>query len=151
MATEYCQIVKDRISMLLQQIGQAAKLDSDVLLVQEILSNAYVWIDEDVNVNWPVKDIGEVKEVLKEFAKRGILLDLFIKSEISPRWRLKHEEVFIYLSPSWGKEEGASCRLVQVGTKTYESPIYKLICTDKEADEILSKGVENKLEEEIPF
>ena len=132
----YCKLVADKIGYHLDCIGKTAKLNDTVLLIQELMPDAYLWLDEDINVNWPVKEIGEVKIVLNMFARKGILLNRFIKSETSPRWTLKNGEIRIDLSPSWSKEEGASCRLVQVGVTKSEYPVYKLVCTDKEFDEL---------------
>jgi len=87
-----------------------------------------------VYIVWAAKSMDEVKERLAILAKNKIFLEEYIKSDACPCWRLKGLYVSIYLSPRWydEKEEGATCKLVQVGTKPSEPiPIFKLVC-DKE-------------------
>jgi hypothetical protein len=88
--------------------------------------DAYIWVDSDVNIGWTCKDITEVKEILKSFARVGIMLEEYKPSDTYPRWNLRGKRVTIILAPSWTTSEGANCKLVQVGTK--EVPVYKLRC-----------------------
>ena len=125
----YCKIVNDAITEHMDRIGKAAKLNATVILAQEILPKAHIWIDYEVNIYWAVRDIDEVKEALREFAKKGILLEKFYPSKTNPQWQLKHGDYTIRLDPQWSKEEGASCKLVQVGLEPQPPrPIYKLVC-----------------------
>uniref|UniRef100_A0A6M3KJD4 Uncharacterized protein n=1 Tax=viral metagenome TaxID=1070528 RepID=A0A6M3KJD4_9ZZZZ len=131
----YNKIVAIRLEELKDSIEKIKLLNDDVNLALEIMPDAHVWLDYEVNIHWPVKSMDDVKEVLKEFAKKHILLDHFVESEISPTWYLKGINSKIRLSPQWyyDSEEGVTCRLVKVGEDTRTYPKYKLVC-DEEKD-----------------
>jgi hypothetical protein len=120
--------IQTRITYLLDQIGKANKTEEDLLLAEELMPDANIWIDYEINIDWVVKSMEEVKEVLARFAKRGIFIRNVLKSDTKPTWFLKGKSCAIRLTPNWTREEGASCRLVQVGSRTEEVPIYKLVC-----------------------
>lgn len=128
-------IIEDKIRDLEERIEKVKLCNDDLIIAREILpEGASYWIDYEVNVNWAVKSMDEVKAVLKDFAKKGIMIDLFRESDTNPTWKLKGSKAGIRLSPIWSKEEGAVCRLVKVGEETIVNPIYKLVC-DKEAQD----------------
>lgn len=135
--------IKRAITDLLSQIGRVHKTEEDVILTEKLLADIpdiYIWIDYEVNVAWSVKSFDEVKKVLATFAKAGVMLDEYFKSDTNPRWRLKGRNVGISLSPRWEHEgtveEGVTCKLVRVGTKTVEQPIFKLVCNSVDGETI---------------
>jgi hypothetical protein len=121
------KIVEAKISDLLRKIEDVKLTNDDVVLVIEVLPEATIWLDHEVNVNWPVQDVKDVEDVLRRFAQRKVFLDKYYPSNMSPSWNLKGLHVMIRLAPVWSHEEGAACHLVQTGVETY--PTYKLICS----------------------
>ena len=126
------KLIREKIKDLKAKIVQTRTLDEDLKICQSVMpEDTYYWLDYEVNVSWAVKSIDEVKEVLKKFAKKGIMLDYFQESDTNPKWKLKGKKAGIRLSPDWSRDEetqGATCRLVKVGEKTETYPIYKLMC-----------------------
>ena len=126
------KIVEEKIDELQNTIRRVETTNDDVELVLSLMPNAYIWVDHEVNVNWPVKSMKEVKQILRKFAKKKAMLDHFIESPSQPIWYLKGINVLIRLVPTWSIDaEGATCRLVKVGENTYTNPIYKLVCDDE--------------------
>lgn len=130
--------VVNKVKYLQDQIKDAKKTSEDVILVKELFPDFYVWVDRDVNCSFYPKSMDEVKNILKVFAKRGVLIDHFMESESNPIWYLKGKNVTIRLAPVWSNEkvEGATCRLVQVGEEVVTYPKYKLVCDGKVEDDI---------------
>lgn len=122
------KLIQEAITNLEVRLEQVKLLDDDVELVTRLMPDANIWLDYEVNVNWAVEDFTEVKEILAMFAKEGVMLKEFRKSDQSPVWRLGGLNAVVRLTPRWSKEEGAACRLVQTGIRKEEYPIYKLIC-----------------------
>jgi hypothetical protein len=126
-------MIEDKIEELKLKIAQAENANEDLLIAESIMpKDTYYWIDYEVNVNWAVKSMDEVKAVLKAFAQKGIMLDRFLESEVDPIWKLKGKNTIIRLSPEWAREgaEGATCRLVKVGEEMIKQNKYKLVCDD---------------------
>lgn len=133
--SKYPKEVVEKIESLERQIDEVKKTSEDVELVRRLFPKIFIWIDSDVNCNFPVKSMSEVKSMLKTFAEAGVLLDCFNKSKSSPVWDLKGKNVRICLSPIWADEktEGATCRLIKVGEETHTYPKYEVVC-DKEEE-----------------
>jgi hypothetical protein len=91
--------VQSKISELLAEIGKAYQTNEDVGIAEALMPDAYIWIDYEVNISWSVKSFDEVKEVLRRFAKNGIMLHRFYKSDTSPVWYLKGRNSTIRLKP----------------------------------------------------
>lgn len=129
------------IAAHLRCIKQYADIEADLELCEKLFPPSEVYAGcGSVQIIWAAKSIKEVKERLTILAKKGILLSNFNKSDNDPYWALKGLYVNVYLMPKWYTEEesGATCRLVQVGTKPSEPiPIFKLVC-DKETMEAQS-------------
>lgn len=125
------QIVKE-IELYQGRIKQVKELNEDVKMVRSLYPKLNFWLDHEINVSWPAKSMDEVKEMLKTFAKNGIMLaeDGYRASETSPNWLLKAKKCNIRLNPYWStlEEEGQTCRLVQIGEETRTIPKYKLVC-----------------------
>jgi hypothetical protein len=130
--SKYSVEVSDKITYLRERLVEVKKTDEDVRLVKELFPDMHIWLDKDVNCAFQAKSMNEVKNILKIFAKNGVMLDHFNESESSPIWYLKGKNVFICLTPVWSDEktEGATCRLVQVGETTVTYPKYKLVCDE---------------------
>jgi len=124
--------VKATVAELEKKIAKVKLTEEDLLLVEELMPTANIWLDHDVNVDWAAGSMEEVKGVLAAFAKRGVMLDEFCASDSTPHWYLRGKNVRIRLFPCWSKEEGAMCRLVQVGEVTNTYPKYKLVCDKTE-------------------
>jgi hypothetical protein len=129
--------VSRRVKDALEKIKKYKTTNEDVKLVKSIFPKMEVWIDHEVNCSFKVNSMDEVKSVLKKFAEHGIMLENFNKSETSPVWYLKGRKVIIRLQPIWPEEnqQGATCRLVQVGVETCTYPKYKLVCDGKEEED----------------
>jgi hypothetical protein len=126
--------IQNKISTYLSWIKQANDTEADLELCEQLFPNDNIWIDSDINISWLAKSMDEVKERLRILAKRGIMIKEVIESDTKPMWRLKGLYVDICLFPNWheGNEEGATCRLVQVGSEPQPPrPIFKLICDEK--------------------
>ena len=131
------KLVMERIAYYEERITKARLCNDDLITAQEILpETALFWIDYEVNVDWSVKSMDEVKAVLKAFAKEGIMLDNFLPSDTHPTWRLKGKNTSIRLAPMWSREEGSACRLIKIGEETIVNPVYKLVCDAKPEDAI---------------
>lgn len=126
--------VAAKIGEISDRLKIVEKMDKDVDLVESIIPEAYIWLDYEINVNWLVKDFDEVKVILGKFAKEGVMLKEFVKSNTTPMWYLRGYKVIIRLCPEWSKEEGASCKLVKIGEETSVYPKYKLVCDGKEIE-----------------
>ena len=140
------EIVEEKVNYLQDQITATIKLNEDVELVEKLMPEAGIWLDGEVNVDWAVKGIEDVKAVLRKFALEGILLDLFNEHPSSPTWYLKGVGGKIRLSPTWTNEhtEGATCRLVKTGESTYSYPTYKLVCKDKNGNDVEMKEAQSE-------
>jgi hypothetical protein len=139
----YCKMVNDKIKDYSENIKKAKKMNDDVLLAMEIVpKDGYVYLGFDINMYFTAKSIDDVKAVLKKFAQNGVLLDRFCKSDDNPEWYLKTpNKSTICIRPSWcdSDVEGATCRLVQVGTEVTEYPKYKLVCDGKSVEEAVNE------------
>jgi ribosomal protein L37AE/L43A len=125
---EYEVEVINKIQDLQNRIKEAQLLNEDLKLCKEILPEYTPWLDNEINYDFACKSISEVKVVLNKFARKGIMLKEFTPSETKPIWCLKGKNCNIRLSPYWSQDEGASCRLIQVGEETRTYPKYKLVC-----------------------
>jgi len=135
----YTTSVQNKINQLKNEIKKVAKLNEDMKICKQILPDRYPWLDEDINYSFSAKSMDEVKDILKKFAKEGIMLDEFQNSNpAQPIWWLKNNKTGtkIRISPYWASEktEGVTCRLIQIGEETYTRPKYKLVCDDKESE-----------------
>lgn len=129
--------VVEKIAQFQRHIKEVKLTQEDLLLTESIMPNANIWLDNEVNVVWYAKSVDDVKTVLRLFAQQGILLESFNKSDTTPVWYLQGKKVRIRLCPSWSKDEGdegATCKLVQVGENIVRQPVYKLMCDGKEID-----------------
>lgn len=123
--------IQRAIGELLKRIGQINLTEADLVIAEELMPEASIWLDDEVNINWPCKSMDEVKLILRKFAQKGIMLERFVQSSTSPVWKLHGKAVTIRLCPHWyndDSQEGVTCKLIQVGVKTEEVPIYKLVC-----------------------
>ena len=142
------KLIVEKLEELHEREVMFASHELDLCKISHLIKETdNVWLDKDININWSAKSMDEVKERLAIFAKNGFLLDKYVESTTSPAWLLKGTISKIYLCPRWslGDAEGATCRLVQTGVKTY--PEYKLVCVDKE--EIVDIPVEDSCKEYI--
>jgi hypothetical protein len=128
--------IQEEIAIHLRCITGYNNTEADLELCESLFPEKYIWLSPNlVSLNWACKSINEVKEMLKIFAKKGIMLEKFVDHDTDPVWTLKGLFVKIKLKPYWSseKEEGTTCRLIQVGVTTPKpEPVYRLICTDKE-------------------
>lgn len=134
---EYCEEIKKQIELYERRIEQTKLLDEDLQIVRRLYPKISVWLDHEINIAWGAKSMDEVKDMLKTFAKEGLMLDEngYQASDTSPVWYLKGKNVNIRLQPYWStnEEEGQTCKLVQIGEDVVRRPIYKLVCDkDKE-------------------
>jgi hypothetical protein len=121
--------VQQTIASLLAQITAVYNTSVDFEIAKELMPDAYIYLDNEVNMSWSAKSMTEVKEALAKFAKRGIMIDKVIKSDTNPIWYLKGRNCRIRLSPFWASDDDdASCKLVKVGEEM--RPIYKLVCSE---------------------
>ena len=120
--------VQQTIARLLTQITAVYNTSVDLEITEELMPDAAIYIDNEVNVVWLAKSMTEVKEALAKFAKRGIMIDNVYKSDTSPVWYLKGRNCIIRLAPCWSSDENASCKLIKVGEEM--KPIYKLVCNE---------------------
>jgi hypothetical protein len=130
------ELIRDKIIELEERIEHLKNMDEDVTLARELMPDASVWLDFEVNINWACSSMDEVKDTLKRFAEKGCLLRVFDKSDTNPAWRLNGKNATIRLSPTWSKDEGAACKLIQVGLRKEEYPVYKLVCPDLPVEEM---------------
>lgn len=137
MGIKYCPEVKARMDMYKQKITELRKINDDAKLCKKLFPETHFWVDYEINYNFNAKSMDEVKNMLKIFAKNGVMLNKFTESDVHPEWVLNGKfGTKIRVAPYWTTDEaGATCRLVQVGsnTRTYEEPIYKLMCDGKES------------------
>ncbi|MFA5151751.1 MAG: hypothetical protein WC554_04235 [Clostridia bacterium] len=131
------ELIEKKIKDIESRIEEYKRIEDDLIFVLALLQGNdkyHVWIDYDVNISWKAKSIDEVKDLLKLFAKNGVMLENFYKE--STYWRLRGRNVCIYLIPTWfdsaEEVEGVTCRRVQVDTKLVPTPVYKIICDGKE-------------------
>ena len=134
---KYDKEVTFRVKELMNKINRVKKTNEDVKAVKKIFPNMIIWVDAEVNCSARVNSMDEVKEMLKTFAKNGIMLDRFCKDNTSPTWYLKGKNVPIRFSPMWpdAESQGATCRIVKVGEETCTYPKYKLVCDGKEEED----------------
>ena len=134
---KYDKTVNEKIGQLKTGIKNARECDEDVKLARTILpEDTYFWVDYEVNASFKAKSFDEIKDYLGRFAKIGVMLDRYVKSESAPIWYLKGRKVSIRLLPQWlmegeAKAQGASCHLVKVGEAVSTYTKYKLICDGK--------------------
>jgi hypothetical protein len=135
---KYEKEVTCRVKEMMSKIDKAKKTNEDVKIVKKLFPSMIIWVDTEVNCSVKVNSMDEVKEMLKTFAKNGIMLDRLWKGDANPVWYLKGKNTPIRLAPIWpdAAEQGATCRIVQVGEETVTYPKYKLICDGKVEDEI---------------
>lgn len=131
------ELIVDRILYYTDRIEKAKLCNEDYILAKSILpDHTTFWIDYEINVDWSVESMDEVKAVLKAFAKEGVMLENFQASDTHPNWKLKGKNVGIRLAPQWSREEGAACRLIKIGEETITQNVYKLVCDAKPEDAI---------------
>lgn len=140
------QEVKERIDSYKGDIAAVKKIDKLVKLVKSVIpQNARIYVySADVNVYMDAKSMDEVKRVLKDLARKKIMVTSAYDLDVSPNWYLKKDGVYgtVYFRPTFATEgseaEGTTCKLVKVGeeTVTNKRPIYKLICDDKPAEPV---------------
>ena len=122
------KLVKEVIEGYKSKIIAVKRTEKDLITIQDLVPGARVWLDHEVNMSLVVTSMEEVKDILKLLAKNNIHLKEYILSKSIPIWVLKGEEVNIRFTPIWTHDEGAACRLIQVGENIYTTPIYKLVC-----------------------
>lgn len=136
---KYHEEITKAVQAYQNRIRLVKKLNDDIKVVKSLYPKLNLWLDHEINISWAAKSMDEVKEMLRTFAKNGIMLaeNGYRASETSPVWNLKGKNCNIRLNPYWntGNEEGQTCRLVQVGEETKTYPKYKLVCDGK--DEIV--------------
>ena len=135
----YDKMIQERIDELEERIESFKDLNDDLVIVKSIVpEDMYIWLDYEINVDFPVKSFDEVKAMLKLFAENGMRLKEYSKSDTSPTWQLQGINTTIRLRPQWFNEdsvvEGATCKLVKVGETVSTYPKYKLVCDGKEID-----------------
>ena len=134
-------VIESAVKLYHERTSQAFACAEDLEICRTILpEDTYYWLDNEINSSATFKSIDEVKDILREFAKVGIMIYHFHKSESNPAWTLQGKKVRIRLNPHWlvgdeAKAQGASCRLVLVDTQMIESKKYKLICDDKDLED----------------
>jgi hypothetical protein len=135
MGKKYCPEVQSQIKYYKDHLLKIKATDATAKLVRKTLPGVQIYCDYEVNISPTCKSMTEVKEMLGKLAKAGIMLEKFHASDTNPRWQLKAKDgCQVRLSPWWrSDDEGATCKLVQVGTETREFPIYKLMCDGKES------------------
>lgn len=136
MSKKYEAEVINKIKGLQEQIARTRLLNEDLKLCKAILPDQSPWIDSEINYSFTCTAMSEVKIILGKFARAGIMIDKFIPSETNPIWYLKGKNCRIRFSPYWSQDEGATCRLVQVGTETREYPKFKLVCKEASGKEV---------------
>lgn len=144
MVGEMHPLVQRNISAHLSMIGKIHKLNVDIPICEEIMPEARIWLDSEINIVFAVKAFSDVKEILAKFAKHGIMLKTFNKSDTHPTWVLITKSGnTIRLSPEWKmagiddvNSEGVTCKLVKVGETTQVTPIYKLVCNSNDGESI---------------
>jgi hypothetical protein len=135
------KLIEDKIKELKERIKQTKELNEDVELTLEIMPEAEIWLDHEVNVTFLCKSMDQMKEILRDFAKNKILLKEFKPSDTNPVWILQGRNGTIRISPRWFVEtSGAKCQLVKVGEKTTVYPIYKLICDKEIVENVAEEG-----------
>lgn len=128
---ELCEEVVEAVVYYKDKIRQIIMTNEDAILVKEILPEASVWLDHEVNIRKAVESMKGVEDVLRRLAMRGLFLDHFNKSDRSPTWHIKGKNVNIRFCPDWATEtSGAACKLVKVGEDVI--PRYKLVCDDQD-------------------
>jgi hypothetical protein len=127
--------IKYAVEEYQRRIDEVIKLEDALNLAEELMPDAQIWIDSEVNINFTAKSIDEVKDALRLFAHKCVMLKEFTKSDTNPTWTLRYGDVNIILQPRWTTgDDGASCKLVKVGEKTDTYPVYKLMCDGKEVE-----------------
>jgi hypothetical protein len=129
--SKYDPIVQEKLKDLRLKIKQTKLLDEDVKLVKELIPSGCIWLDHEVNVNFPVKSKEEITEILRVLAKGGIHLNRYVDNPVNPIWYMKGLDASIRLVPSWSREgddDGATCKLVKIGEEVVTYPKYKLMC-----------------------
>lgn len=118
-----------------KKIAELMVMDEDLKIAKEIMGEKSMYLDYEINYSWGCNSIAEIKDILKKFAKVGIMLkDVSNAESTNPTWRLKGKNCIIRICPYWysSEDEGRTCRLVQVGEETRTYPKYKLMCDGKE-------------------
>jgi hypothetical protein len=128
------ELIANKIKDAEKMIEHYKSMEEDLLDVLSVVSDdTYsIYIGTDIHISWQAKSIDEAKELLKLFAKKGIMIYTFFKEDVY--WLLKGKAVYIYLCPMWNStnEEGFTCRKVQVDTRLVPIPVYKVFCDGKE-------------------
>jgi hypothetical protein len=131
--------IQEAIDLHLSCIKSYNDTEADLELCEKLFPNAQISLNpSQVNIYWVAKSISEVKANLALLAKNGIMLERFSPHDTDPVWILKGLYVQICLRPQWQTEteEGATCRLVQIGIRQSEPvPIFKLMCDGKFIEE----------------
>ena len=137
MGIKYDVQIKAEIKYYADRIQLIRKMNKDLKTCKKLFPDVHFWLDRDLNASPTCKSMAEVKEMLKIFAKAGYMLEEFRPNDTRPGWNLKGKSgIRICLSPYWTEnEEGATCRLVQVGVehREFDQPVYKLMCDGKES------------------
>lgn len=132
------KVIETAIRTHHERMAQALACETDIAICREVMpADTYFWLDNEINASCTFNSMDEVKEVLRKFAQKGIMIHKFNNSDTNLRWQLKGVNTTISFTPHWlygeeAKEKGATCRLVKVSTKMVQSDQYKLICDDKE-------------------
>lgn len=129
------QEIKDLIENYQKKTLELIAMDEDLKIAKSIMGDKSMYLDYEINYSWGCNSIAEIKKILKDFAKAGIMLKEVINADsTSPTWKLQGRNCIIRICPYWysQEEEGRTCRLVQVGEDTRTYPKYKLMCDGKE-------------------
>ena len=78
------KIIEEDIKLYEHKIEQLRTMDEDLNLVEELLPDASIYLDYEINVNQVCNSMEQVKNVLKIFAKKGVLLKEHRPSDTSP-------------------------------------------------------------------
>jgi len=93
---EMINLVREEMErMISRNPKQEKSMETDIQIVRELIPEAYVCLDNAVNVIWPAESMQEVENLLDDFAQMGILLKEYIENPKRPEWILsgKHAEI----------------------------------------------------------
>lgn len=139
-------LIEEKVAALVELQQKVLMHEEDLELTQRVVpEGSQIWLDSDINVGFLAKSIDEIKQLLRAFAKAGVMLKSFNNGSTNPAWFLQGKHSLIYLTPYWlqagTEEEGVTCRLVQDGTRTV--PSYKLVCSQGSLAEVGEEGGES--------
>ena len=82
-AQEMINLVREEMErMISRNPKQEKSMETDIQIVRELIPEAYVCLDNAVNVIWPAESMQEVENLLDDFAQMGILLKEYIGCQL---------------------------------------------------------------------